>query len=113
MVIPRVTTDAKRGPAACVETARREASGTANHSLVGVYGMAGGLGAAALMGMKRNFDVKANKMFAAPETLNILAENKANQVKNNSSQAEYLKKKLLEILKHSIQQQQMQTKTDL
>ncbi len=97
MVIPRVTTDAKRGPAACVETARREASGTANHSLVGVYGMAGGLGAAALMGMKRNFDVKANKMFAAPETLNILAENKANQVKNNSSQAEYLKETLRNI----------------
>lgn len=97
MVIPRVTTDAKRGPAACVETARREASGTANHSLVGVYGMAGGLGAAALMGMKRNFDVKANKMFAAPETLNILAENKANQVKNNSSQSEYLKETLRNI----------------
>ncbi len=97
MVIPRVTTDAKRGPAACVETARREASGTANHSLVGVYGMAGGIGAAALMGMNKNFGVKANKMFAAPETLNILAENKANQVKNNTTQVEYLKETLKNI----------------
>ncbi len=94
MVIPRVTTDAKRGPAACVETARREASGTANHSLVGVYGMTGGLAAAALMGMNKNFKVNANKIFAAPETLNILAENKARQVKNNTTQADYLRETL-------------------
>ena len=39
MVIPRTTTDViKRGPAAGLETGRREASGTVNHSLVGVYG---------------------------------------------------------------------------
>lgn len=94
MVIPRVSTDAKRGPAACMETARREASGTCNHSLVGVYGMAGGLAAAGLMGMGKQYGVKANKIFAAPETLNILAENKANQVKNNQSQYDYLKETL-------------------
>ncbi len=94
MVIPRVTTDAKRGPAACVETARREASGTANHSLVGVYGMAGGAGAAALLGLGRKYNVNANKIFAAPETLNILAENKARQVKNNATQADYLRETL-------------------
>lgn len=97
MVIPRVSTDAKRGPAACMETARREASGTANHSLVGVYGMTGGLAAAALMGLNKNFKVNANKIFAAPETLNILAENKARQIKNNTTQAEYLRETLKNI----------------
>ncbi len=94
MVIPRVSTDAKRGPAACMETARREASGTANHSLVGGYGIAAGLVTAALMGMNKNFGVDANKIFTAPETVNILAEFKTNQVKNNATQSEYLKETL-------------------
>lgn len=94
MVVPRTLSDAQRGPAACAETARREASGTANHSLVGVYGIIGGLGAAGLMGMNKKFGVKVNKIFTAPETLNILAENKARQVKNNKSQYEYLKETL-------------------
>lgn len=97
MVIPRVSTDAKRGPAACVETARREASGTTNHSAVGLYGMAGGLAAALLLGMKKNFQVDANEIFAAPETLNILAENKTRQVKNNTTQADYLRDTLKNI----------------
>lgn len=91
MVIPRVATDASRGPAACAETARREASGTANHSLVGIYGMAGGAVAAALMGMNSKYGVNPVRIFVAPETLNILAENKARQIKNNKSQFEYLK----------------------
>ena len=44
MVIPRTSVDlVNRGPAAGFETGRREASGTANHSLVGVYGMLAGL----------------------------------------------------------------------
>lgn len=97
MVIPRVTTDAKRGPAACMETARREASGTANHSLVGVYGMTGGFAAAALMGLGSKYKINANKIFAAPETLNILAENKERQVKNNTTQADYLRDTLKNI----------------
>ena len=94
MVIPRVATDASRGPAACAETARREASGTANHSLVGIYGMAGGAVAAALMGMNGKYGVNPVKIFVAPETLNILAENKARQIKNNKSQSEYLRETL-------------------
>ena len=35
MVLPRTISDAQRGPDACLETARREASCTANHSLIG------------------------------------------------------------------------------
>lgn len=94
MVLPRMATDAQRGPDAFMETTRREASGTCNHSAVGLYGAAGGGLAAAAMGMKKNFGIRANKIFAAPETLNILAENKANQVKNNKSQVDYLKETL-------------------
>lgn len=94
MVAPRTLTDAKRNPSACAETARREGSGTCNHSLVGVYGAVGGGAAAGAMGMKKKFNVEANKIFAAPETLNVLAEYKANQIKNNQSQVDYLKETL-------------------
>jgi len=90
MVIPRIASDAQRGPAACVETARREASGTTNHSLIGVYGATAGAITALLMGMKNKFNVDANSIFAAPETINILAENKAKQLKHKQSQKEYL-----------------------
>ena len=57
MVIPRTLSDAQRGPAACLETARREASGTINHSLIGVYGLAGGLALSALMGTNRKYNI--------------------------------------------------------
>lgn len=91
MVIPRTASDSiRRGPAAGLETGRREASGTANHTLVGVYGIAAGALAAALMGIDRNYKTNVNKIMTAPETLNILAENKAAQIKNNKSQLEYL-----------------------
>ena len=92
MVIPRTTTDlVNRGPAAGLETGRREASGTVNHSLIGVYGGASGAILAALLGVDKKFGTKTNTMFTAPETLNILAENKAKQIKNKTSQLEYLK----------------------
>lgn len=94
MVLPRTITDAKRGPSAFAETGRREGSGTCNHSLVGVYGMVGGGAAAIAMGLKDKFKIKANNIFAAPETLNILAEHKSKQVKNKQSQVDYLKETL-------------------
>ncbi len=92
MVIPRTTTDlVKRGPAAGLETGRREASGTLNHSLIGVYGGLSGAVLATLLGVDRKFGTNANSMFTAPETLNILAENKAKQIQNKTTQLEYLK----------------------
>lgn len=94
MVVPRTLSDAQRGPAACVETARREASGTANHSCIGLYGVLSGAALAALMGIDNKFDTNANKLFTAPETLNILAENKAEQVKTGKEQLDYLKETL-------------------
>ena len=91
MVIPRTTSDAiRRGPAAGLETGRREITGTVNHSLVGVYGITAGAIAAAIMGIDNKYGTNVNKIMAAPETLNILAENKAAQIKNSKSQVEYL-----------------------
>ena len=97
MVTPRVMTDAKRGPAACAETARREASGTANHSLIGVYGGIAGWLAASVMGIDRKFGTNANGMFAAPETVNILAELKAKQLKDKTTQLDYIKDVLSQV----------------
>ena len=91
MVIPRTGSDMiRRGPLAGMETLRREIMGTINDSLIGVYGILGGAIAAKLMGMKK-FTPDANNILAAPETLNILANNKAKQIEAGKSQIEYLK----------------------
>lgn len=91
MVVPRTGTDlVKRGPAAGLETGRREASGTLNHALIGVYGGAAGAAIAVLSGIGREYDVKANKIMAAKETVDILAENKAAQLKENKHQIDYI-----------------------
>ena len=84
MVLPRTTIDfINRGPAAGMETGRREASGTINHSLVGVYGtIAGFLLAAAL---DRKYGVKAYKMFTDDQTLEILGKVWDNQVKTGNT----------------------------
>ena len=98
MVVPRTANDTiRRGPTAGLETGRREATGTVNHSLVGVYGITAGALAALLMGIDRKYGTNVNKIMAAPETLNILAENKAAQLKNNKSQLEYLESILSEV----------------
>lgn len=92
MVIPRTGSDMiRRGPVAGLETGRREVTGTVNHSLVGVYGITAGAIAATIMGIDRKYKTNVNKIMTAPETLNILAEHKASQIKNNTSQLEYLK----------------------
>ena len=95
MVAPRTGTDfIERGPNAGFETLRREASGTTNHTLIGVYGGLSGAVIAALLGLNSQFGFKVNSLFTAPETLEILAENKSNQLKNNLSQLDYLKETL-------------------
>ena len=68
MVIPRTAVDmANRGPAAGMETGRREASGTVNHSLVGVYGTVAGLALA--ISLNNKYGIKAHKIFVDDETL--------------------------------------------
>lgn len=92
MVAPRTITDfAKRGPVAGLETFRREIMGTVNDSLLGGYGMVAGSLIALAMGFNKKFGVKANSILAAPETVNILAELKTKQLKENKSQLDYFK----------------------
>ena len=96
MVAPRTINDGiKRGPAAGMETGRREIMGTVNDSCVGLFGAAAG---AAIAGsLTKKYETKVNKIFTAPETLHILADNKARQLENNKTQIEYIK----ETLKHA------------
>ena len=93
MVAPRTINDGiKRGPAAGMETGRREIMGTVNDSCVGLFGAAAG---ALIAGsLTKKYNTKVNKMFTAPDTLHILAENKSNQIKNKQSQLEYIKETL-------------------
>ena len=74
MVIPRTAYDmTKRGFSLGLETGRREATGTFNHAMVGVYGTAAG--ALMAFALNRAYDIKAHKIFANNETLNILGSN--------------------------------------
>ncbi|MBR6098897.1 hypothetical protein IKP85_04050 [bacterium] len=73
MVIPRTAYDmSHRGFATGMETARRESTGTFNHAMVGVYGTF--LGAALAYGINRAYEMKAHKIFANNDTLNILGD---------------------------------------
>ena len=89
MVAPRTINDGiKRGPAAGMETGRREIMGTINDSCVGFYGAAAG---ALIAGaLTKDFETKVNTIFTSPETLHILAENKSNQIKNKTTQKDYI-----------------------
>ncbi len=93
MVTPRSTSDfIRRGDDAGWETLRRESMGMINDTCLGLYGASAGLLIATLMGIDNKFgEIKPNKILAAPETLNILAENKALQIESNQSDLEYLK----------------------
>ena len=73
MVIPRTAYDmTHRGLNAGLETGRREATGTFNHSMVGVYGTV--LGALLACGINKAYGMKAHKIFANNDTLNILGD---------------------------------------
>lgn len=73
MAIPRTAIDfVNRGPDAGTETMRREASGTVNHSMVGVYGSLAGLMLASSINSK--FGIKAQKIFADNETLEFITK---------------------------------------
>ena len=96
MVTPRTASDTiKRGPAAGLETFRREIMGTVNDSCIGLFGAASG--AMIAYGLNKKYGLNVNKLFTAPETLNILAENKSEQIKNNKTQIDYIKKTLSDV----------------
>lgn len=69
---PRTVVDFTRGPAAGIETARREFSSTANNTLIGAYGL--GAGFLFANAIKKQFNVKAYNMFASDELLSILGK---------------------------------------
>lgn len=82
MVIPRTTVDTvNRGPAAGLETGRREASGTINHSLIGVYGSMAAL--AFSLALNKTFNVRADKIFADNESFDIIGQYFHNNVQKN------------------------------
>jgi hypothetical protein len=72
MVIPRTAVDFTRGPDAGIETARREASSTVNHSLIGAYGFAAAW--ALSRALNKKYDMQANKMLVSGEMLDILGQ---------------------------------------
>jgi len=74
MVLPRTATDFTRNTDAGIETLRREGTGNANHSMIGLYGTAAGLLLAS--GLNNAYklgknDVKASAIFADSETINL------------------------------------------
>lgn len=74
MVIPRTITDFTRNTDAGVETLRREGTGNANHSMIGLYGTAAGLLLASGLNQAYKLgkdDVKASSIFADSETLKM------------------------------------------
>lgn len=84
MVIPRTAYDmTHRGINAGLETGRREATGTFNHSMVGVYGTA--LGALLACGINKAYGMKAHKIFANNDTLNILGDSWYKSVHSGST----------------------------
>ena len=96
MVAPRTTIDfVQRGPAAGLETGRREIMGTINDSCIGLFGA--GAGWVIAKSLNKKFGLNVNDLFTAPETLNILAENKSQQLKENKSQLDYLKTTLTNV----------------
>lgn len=82
MVLPRTTVDfVNRGPAAGMETGRREASGTINHSLIGVYGSMAALAFA--LTLNKTFGIRADKIFADNETYDIMGKLFHNNMQSN------------------------------
>ncbi len=90
MVIPRTTIDfCERGPQAGAETARRESCGTLNHTLVGTYGTLAGLALAAMV--NSNYGIRADKIFADNNTIEILADYWHNARKMSNDKNVYVK----------------------
>ena len=100
MVTPRTASDMiKRGPTAGMETLRRESSGTLNDTFMGLF--AAGAGWLIAWGLNKQYGLNVNKFFTAPKTLNILAENKAQQIRDNKTQLDYIKQTLQNIKVYS------------
>ncbi|MFI3300520.1 MAG: hypothetical protein R3Y28_03775 [Candidatus Gastranaerophilales bacterium] len=91
MVIPRSCVDTvNRGPEAGAETAFRESTGTANHSLIGVYGTGAGMGLAYLF--NKQYGIRADKIFADNTTTDIMAKHYQQARSSSDDKATFIRK---------------------
>ena len=102
MSAPRTIVDGiNRGFDAGVETGFREGSGTANHALIGAYG----LGASALLsaGINKAYNVKSNKIFANFDGIDTIGSIWHELVKNNPEmKSQDIRKKLFADVLHKV-----------
>lgn len=77
MGTPRTIVDSKRGPAAGLETARREFSSSINDTCLGFYGAGAAIVLAKLLGTNRKYGegIRADKLFISNDSLDILSQN--------------------------------------
>lgn len=105
MVTPRTITDFTRGVDAGTETLRREGSGTANHSMIGLYGSFAGLllasGLNTAYGLGKN-NINASSIFADTETIDLQGKiyNEKLKAAANNPSANPLREYLTETLKN-------------
>ena len=91
MVAPRTITDFGRGVDAGIETFRREASGTVNHAMVGVgYGAFAGW--ALSFALNNKYGVKAQNIYADPETVDILSKHRFDVLNKDNDIDKYARK---------------------
>jgi hypothetical protein len=83
MDAPRTIVDFGRGVNAGTETGIREGSGTANHSMVGTYGL--GAAAVASIALNNKYGVKANSIFADNKTIDYLGGIWHEELKKNAA----------------------------
>ena len=101
MSAPRTIVDFSRNTDAGMETGIRECSGTANHALIGTYGLL----ASTLVGIGINnkYNVKSNKVFANFENIDALGSIWHDVVKSNKNASPVeLRKKFFENVLNSV-----------
>lgn len=88
MGTPRTAVDFTRGPAAGLETMRREFSSTADDAAIGAFGFGAAYLLAKGLGINKKYDLKAHKLFISDDMLDVLGhawdsnKNSDNQLKD-------------------------------
>lgn len=87
MVIPRTVVDMKnRGVDAGTETGIREASSTTNHALVGFVGLGAATIVSLVNGINKDYDIKANTIFANNDSIDVFSKFWNNELKGNTEE---------------------------
>lgn len=85
MGTPRTAVDFTRGPAAGLETMRREFSSTADDAAIGAFGFGAAYLLAKGFGINKKYDLKAHELFISDDMLDILGDT-WNSSKNSKTQ---------------------------